>query len=65
MKQAILKLWNGCIMPHNIAARLGLDEERVLCIVEDPTNYDFSNSSFSDGGGGLAPPPQPSCDATT
>jgi len=64
MKATILKLWNGCMMPHTIAARLGIDEEEVLCIVEDPTNYPNS-SFFGDGGGGLAPPPLPSCEATT
>ena len=64
---AVLRLWNNCTMPQNIALRLGMDEEDVLCIVEDPENYkkDFSNSSFSDTGGGRPPPAQPSCDATT
>ena len=44
MKEIILRLWNACVMPHNIAAMLGIDEEEVLCIVEDPTN--FPDSSF-------------------
>ena len=31
---AVLRLWNSCMMPQNIALRLDMDEEDVLCIVE-------------------------------
>jgi hypothetical protein len=35
----IISLWGECRKPENIASQLGVDEEVVLCAIEDPENY--------------------------
>lgn len=43
LRETILELFGQCMSPKDIAIKVGLGEygeETVICVVEDPTNYE-------------------------
>ena len=43
LKEIIIQLWGECKSPEAIAEKLGLDEDVVLCIIEDQSNHEERN----------------------
>lgn len=37
--QPIIRLWNACYSVEDIADILGIDEDYVLNVIEDPSNF--------------------------